>query len=124
VTLNEQTKSALDHDLVVDITTTGRRTGEPRTLEIWFHRIAGRYYITGWPGVRGWYANLLDNPRFTVHLKQSATESFEAIARPVTDEVERREILRATFNVEGGTAQGDFESWVTSSPIIEFTPES
>ena len=122
--LDAQTKSALDHDLVVDITTTGRRTGEPRTLEIWFHRVDGRYYITGWPGVRGWYANLLDNPRFTVHLKQSATASFDANARPVTDEDERREILRATFELEGGAAQGDFESWVASSPIIEFTPES
>jgi deazaflavin-dependent oxidoreductase (nitroreductase family) len=124
VSLNEQAQSALDHDLVIDITTMGRTSGEPRTLEIWFHRIDQRYFITGWPGVRGWYANLLANPRFTVHLKQSASTSFDAIARPVTDEAERRTILRATFEVEGGAAQGDFESWVATSPIIEFTPVS
>jgi deazaflavin-dependent oxidoreductase (nitroreductase family) len=122
--VNDGAQSALDHDLVIDITTTGRKSGEPRTLEIWFHRIDSRYYITGWPGVRGWYANLLDNPRFTVHLKQSATASFEAIARRVTDEAERRKILRATFEVEGGAGRGDFESWVATSPIIEFTPVS
>jgi F420H(2)-dependent quinone reductase len=45
-------------DRVIDITTTGRKTGEPRRIEIWFHRLDGRYFITGAPGrPRDWYAN-------------------------------------------------------------------
>ena len=43
-------EQALDTDRVIDITTIGRKTGEPRRIEIWFHRIDGRYYITGTPG--------------------------------------------------------------------------
>ncbi len=120
----EQVLQALSRDLVVDITTTGRKSGQPRTLEIWFHRIDGRYYITGWPGVRGWYANLLEEPRFTIHFTHSANVATDAIARPVTDEAERRNVIQAVFDMEGGASRGDFESWVATSPVVEFTPVS
>ncbi len=120
----EQVQLALSRDLVVDITTTGRKSGQPRTLEIWFHRVDGRYYITGWPGARGWYANLLDNPRFTIHFTASASGAVDAVARPITDEIERRRIIGAVFDLEGGASRGDFESWVATSPVIEFTPVS
>ncbi len=122
--ITEQARQALSKDLVIDITTTGRKSGQPRTLEIWFHRLDGRYYITGWPGVRGWYANLLDQPRFTIHFTRSANVAIDAVARPITDEIERRRIIQAVFDLEGGGARGDFESWVATSPVIEFTPVS
>jgi hypothetical protein len=32
---------------IIDLTTTGRRTGEPRRIEIVFHDIDGRMIITG-----------------------------------------------------------------------------
>ena len=57
------------NDLTVDITTIGTRSGEPRRIEIWFHNVDGTVYLTGLPGPRAWYANLLANPRFTFHLK-------------------------------------------------------
>lgn len=70
--MNEKIAQALAQDRVIDITTTGRKTGQPRRIEIWFHRWNGRYYITGLPGKRSWYANLLVYPEFTFHLKGSA----------------------------------------------------
>jgi deazaflavin-dependent oxidoreductase (nitroreductase family) len=124
VTISDEAQRALDRDLVIDLTTTGRTSGEPRTVEIWFHRINGRYYITGWPGARGWYANLIENPRLAITFTQSERISIAATARLVTDDAERRSIIGAVFEVEGGSARGDFESWVASSPVIEFTPES
>ena len=38
---------ALAHDLTVDISTTGRRGGEPRRIEIWLLGIDDRSFITG-----------------------------------------------------------------------------
>ena len=43
--MNEQIQKALRDDLVIDITTTGRQTGEARRIEIWFHNLDGRLYI-------------------------------------------------------------------------------
>jgi hypothetical protein len=31
----------------------------------------GRRYISGWPGPRGWYANVLRKPELILHLKTS-----------------------------------------------------
>ena len=49
-------------DTHIDITTTGRRTGLPRRIEIWFHYQDGRIFITSSPGARGWYANMKLSP--------------------------------------------------------------
>jgi len=118
--MNLDVEKALHSDLVIDITTTGRTSGAPRTVEIWFHRIDGRYYITGWPGRRGWYANLLEDPRFVVTFTRSSGLRLAAIAHPITEPVLRRQIIDAVFEKEGGSAHGDIESWIESSPIIEF----
>ena len=70
--MDEQVQHALDHDYLIDITTGGRKTEQPRRIEIRFHNIEGHLYITGRPPrPRDWYANLLTHPEFTFHLKQS-----------------------------------------------------
>lgn len=69
--MNEQIKHALSVDETIDITTTGRKSGKPSRVEIWFRRVDGRFYITGTPDPRDWYANLLVNPVFVFHLKES-----------------------------------------------------
>ena len=62
---------ALDHSQTVDITTTGRRTGEPRRIEIALHNIRGRLVISG--DAQPPDAGLDPQPRgrseLTVHLK-------------------------------------------------------
>ena len=113
-------EKALANDLVIDITTTGRTSGTPRTVEIWFHRIDGRYYITGWPGRRAWYANLLEDPRFVITFTRSSNLALAAVAHPITEPALRRRIIDAVFEIEGGRAHGEIGEWVESSPIIEF----
>ncbi len=123
--MNDQTDAALTQDRVIDITTTGRKTGEPRRIEIWFHRVEGRYYITGTPGpARDWYANLVAHPGFTFHLKESATADLPATARPVTDPAERRKVLAvllAPLAEFTGRPGHEPEAWVESSPLVEVT---
>ena len=63
--MDDQIRRALARGHLIDITTTGRKTGEPRRLEMWFHNLDGRIYITGTPGRRDWYANLVAEPAFT-----------------------------------------------------------
>jgi deazaflavin-dependent oxidoreductase (nitroreductase family) len=108
---------ALARDRTIDITTTGRRSGRPRRVEIWWHRIDGRHYISGLPGARDWYANLLADPELVVHLKHTATADLPARARPVTDPGERAAVLRALL--PGVGREADLEAWQASSPIVE-----
>jgi deazaflavin-dependent oxidoreductase (nitroreductase family) len=114
--MNESTKQALERDRTIDITTTGRKTGQPRRTEIWFHNIEGRLYITGTPGQRDWYANLLAHPEFTFHLKQSVRADLPARATAVLDKAQRREIMAAIHQKLSG--QRDLEAWVEGSPLV------
>jgi deazaflavin-dependent oxidoreductase (nitroreductase family) len=112
---------ALDHSQTVDITTTGRRTGEPRRIEIALHNIRGRLVISGRPShrTRAWIYNLEADPRLTVHLKGArAHADLEGTARVVTDPEERRAYLVDIAQAWGRT---DLDRMVAQSPLIEVT---
>ena len=115
--LDERIQRALDHDRTIDITTTGRKSGRPRRIEIWFYRANGRVYLSGSPGRRSWYANLLANPKFTFHLKGSLQADLPARATPVSDPVERRAIF--TILLKDLRMSRELESWVAGSPLME-----
>jgi deazaflavin-dependent oxidoreductase (nitroreductase family) len=120
--MNEQIKHALEHDRTIDITTIGRKSGRPRRIEIWFHNLDGKLYITGSPGRRDWLANLRANPAFTFHLKNSVQADLPARARPIDDEAERRRVL-AEILQKLGYSDDDLEARVADSPLVEVTLE-
>lgn len=93
----EITPAAGTRERIVDITTTGRRTGRARRIEIFFYRAGGRTYLCSGAGggPTGWYANLLAEPAFTFHLKHGVRADLPARATPVTDMAERRAVLTA-----------------------------
>ena len=115
--VSEQVQRALAHDRTVDITTTGRRSGEPRRIEIMFHNLDGRIYISGLPGRRGWYANVVAHPNFVFHLKETAHADIPSRAHPITDPAERRRVLSGVL--AGIGREGELEDWVERSPLIE-----
>lgn len=123
--MSDEIAAALARDRVIDITTIGRKSGEPRRIEIWFHRLEGRYYITGTPGrARDWYANLVAHPEFTFHLKESATADLPATARAITDPAERQQVLAellAPLTEFTSRPGSEPEAWVASSPLVEVT---
>ena len=47
--MNEELQRSLSRGHLIDITTTGRKTGKPRRIEIVFHNIDGRLIISGSP---------------------------------------------------------------------------
>jgi deazaflavin-dependent oxidoreductase (nitroreductase family) len=121
--MDDNIRNALAHSGVIDITTTGRKTGRPRRLEIVYHVIDGRIYISGMPRAdrkRSWLWNLESEPRLTIHLKRGITADLPATARVITDETERRAILE---HVARAWRRTDVENMVSYSPLIEVTIE-
>jgi deazaflavin-dependent oxidoreductase (nitroreductase family) len=94
--MDDAIRAALRQGQVIDITTTGRRTGLPRRLEIVFHVFDGRIYISGMPRAdreRAWLKNLRSNPRFTFHLKNGPAADLAATARVIDDPTERHQVM-------------------------------
>jgi len=120
-TLDPKIKEALTGGGTIDITTQGRKTGKSRRIEIVFHVIDGRTYISGMPGhPRGWLANLVTNPQFTFHLKGAVKADLPATARVITEETERRQVL---VHVARNWRRKDLDVMVETSPLIEVSFE-
>jgi deazaflavin-dependent oxidoreductase (nitroreductase family) len=115
--MNTQIENALKTDRLIDITTLGAKTGKLHKIEIAFHNFDDVLYISGLPGRRDWYANLIAHPQFTFHLKQSAQADLTAQATPITDEATRRQLL--TKIVAKWKRQAELETFVESSPLVQ-----
>lgn len=73
-----------------DITTIGRRSGNPHEIEIWFGAIDDTMYLISGNGpTADWYRNALANPEVSVVLMG---ERHQGMARPVLDADERRRV--------------------------------
>ena len=112
-------RAAIEEHPVVDITTHGRQSGAARRIEIRLWLADGRIYLSGRPGKRSWYANLLADPHFVFHLKRSPVADLPATARPITDVEERRRVLAAVAANWGY----DLGLMVASAPLVEVTFE-
>lgn len=73
----------MDRNRLLLLTTTGRRTGTPRTTPMMFHRDGGRLLVIasnmGAEAHPDWYLNLVADPRVTVEIGDG---SYEARAVP------------------------------------------
>jgi len=122
IQLDPDVLRALGHAQTIDITTTGRVTGEPRRVEIVFFNFGGRLYISGMPRAdrtRRWLLNLREDPRLTFHLKGSVQADLPATAREITDPAERREVLEKVARLW----RRDTDEMVAHSPLIEVAIE-
>jgi deazaflavin-dependent oxidoreductase (nitroreductase family) len=117
--LDQPVRDALARGGVIDITTIGRKTGQPKRIEIVFHNIGGRLYVSGMPGFkRSYMANLAADPHFTFHLKGAVRADLPATARIISDDAERREVLP---HIARNWKRDDVETMIETSPLFEVT---
>jgi len=111
----------LSHSQLIDLTTTGRRTGRRRRIEIFLHHDNGQLFITGMPRAdrtRDWIHNIEADPHVVVHLKQSVVVDVPATARVVTDPDEPRPFIEAAARRWRRT---DVPEMLRHSPLIVLT---
>ena len=103
-----------------DIVTTGRVTGEPHEIEIWFGVMDGAMYLISGNGpTADWYRNMLAHPRVVVKI---AGEEHVGRASPVADPEERRrcgDLMGAKYVWDGDPDIGlTYEAWCYDVPAI------
>jgi hypothetical protein len=115
-------------DRTIDITTTGRRSGEQRRIETVFRRVDDSIYLSGIPRPqpRAWLLNLAAEPHFIFHLKRGVVADLPATATVITDPVERRRIFTSIvedFNrsraPDSPWGEQTVEDWVADSPLAK-----
>ncbi len=99
------------------LTTTGRVTGKPHQIEIWFGLNGNSLYIlSGGMDKSDWVKNLLKNPSVSVRI---AKHNFHVMARVVTDEKEEmmaRNLLGDKYKER--ESDGSLSEWArTALPV-------
>ena len=80
---------ALRHEEVLYLTTVGRKSGKPRTIEVWFVRNGGRLYLFAEHGVKAqWVRNIQANSEVWIQIAQYC---FGACGRILDDARDRQE---------------------------------
>jgi deazaflavin-dependent oxidoreductase (nitroreductase family) len=107
------------------ITTTGRRTGHPHRIEIWFAADTGSrtiYVLAGGRDRADFVRNAMADPRVTVQIGQIERNATARVVDPATDEdALARRLLLAKYQ-EPDT--GDLESWARSALPVAFDLDS
>ena len=98
----------------IELTTTGRTSGKPTRIEIWWFRVGGTFYITGTPGRRDWLANVLADPTIVVH---APAGDFPGRALPVADPDTRRAVL-SDPQLQWYQTQAELDRLVADAPMI------
>jgi deazaflavin-dependent oxidoreductase (nitroreductase family) len=94
------------------LTTTGRITGQPREIEIWFTEHGGRVYLIAERESANWVRNIQSQPQVKV---QVGDAEFNAIARVVRNgsKPQLAATVKALFDAKYGWSDG---------LIVELTP--
>jgi hypothetical protein len=124
----DEIQRALREDRLIDIITTGAKSGLPRKTEIWFTNVGGRIIICGTPDAKGeggprarrdWLANLRAHPEFLFCLKESLVVQLPARAVIIVDPEDRRRLMTAPETQWYRDQVASVEDLVEGSPIVE-----
>lgn len=105
------------------LTTTGRKSGEPREIEIWYGVIAGKLYMLSGSGedARGpkahWVRNLLKTPAVTVRIKDGThAGTARVVERGTPEDAAARTLLVEKY--QPGYSN-NLENWGRTSVVVE-----
>jgi deazaflavin-dependent oxidoreductase (nitroreductase family) len=111
--------SALAADDFAYLTTTGRRTGAPHTIEIWFGIDRGTVYLmAGGRDGSDWVRNLMAHPEVRVRIRDREWDADARVVEADTDEDARvRPLLRDKY----ANAGDDLVGWAQRALPVALT---
>lgn len=98
------------------LTTTGRVTGNPHTIEIWFAAVRNTAYLLAGGGDEAdWVRNVRVDPAVTLRI---AADDHAARARLVTDADEDSTARRLLYEKYNPDYSGDLTNWRDTALLI------
>lgn len=99
------------------LTTRGRRTGRPHTIEIWFTQMGATTYLISGGGDRSdWVRNLAQHSEAT--LRVGDVETPVRARHPLANGDERERAVRSLFAKYGDQASTGLEEWLGEGYIV------
>ena len=104
------------------LTTTGRTTGQPREIEIWFGLFGSNLYMLSGSGAENgrpkaqWVRNLVKEPQVSIRIGETTYSGLARVVEPGTDEDHAaRALVVAKYT---GSSSSDLSSWGRTSVVV------
>jgi deazaflavin-dependent oxidoreductase (nitroreductase family) len=98
-----------DDRSVIDLTTTGRVTGEPHRIEIWFAQEGSRLYLLAGGGDRAdWVRNVRHDGRVVVHAGDLDLAGLARVVHDADEATRAKDTIVAKYQPGYG---GDLSRW-------------
>lgn len=112
--MDEAELAALDY---CHVTTTGRKSGHPHTIEIWFAMKGGRAYVLAGDGERSdWVRNIMANPTVGVRIGDHDLITKAWVVEDPEEDALARRLLLEKYRPR---YEGDLDEWGrTALPVV------
>ena len=101
------------------VTTTGRRTGQPHRIEIWYAVAGELVYLLSGGGLRSdWVRNVLSNPAVTVEI---GDQTQRGDARVIVENAEAERARALVYEKYATRSGDDLTAWRDSALAIAIT---
>ena len=96
------------------LTTTGRVTGNPHEIEIWFGiQNNGIYLMSGGGSKADWVKNLLKNSNVTVRIGKHTIRGIARLVKDQQEEMSTRNMLAYKYNER--ESDGSLDEWARTA---------
>jgi deazaflavin-dependent oxidoreductase (nitroreductase family) len=112
----------LDSESFCYVTTTGRRTGRPHEIEIWFGVRDGTLYVLSGGGDRSdWVRNLIVDPRVTLRIGGRTWEARARVVEDPDEDAEARRLLAGKY--QGWREEAPLSRWARTALPVAIEPQ-
>lgn len=99
------------------VTTTGRRTGRPHTIEIWFGERDGSLYLLSGGGDRSdWVRNIRAEPGVSVRVGDRVRPGVARIVEDPDEEAAARRLLASKY--QGWQDRQPLSRWASTALVV------
>ena len=103
------------------VTTTGRRTGNPHEIEIWFALAGSSFYLLAGGGERAdWVRNLRAHPDVTMRVRDATFPARARFDYEDDEELAARKLLAAKY--QGWHEGAELSNWAQSALLVALDP--
>lgn len=104
------------------VTTRGRRTGRPHTIEIWFGERGGTLFmLSGGRDRSDWVRNIMANPLVEVRIGDGTRPARGRIVEDPDEDVAARRLLAAKY--QGWREGRPLSTWARTALPVALDPE-
>jgi deazaflavin-dependent oxidoreductase (nitroreductase family) len=105
---------------LIYVTTTGRKTGKPHTVEVWFAVADGLVYLSHEGERTDWMKNIVENGQVEAKL---GSLTFRGVAKATEAGASRERGKKALYEKYYGPAKQEvIDDWFSLSQVIEIIP--